>query len=96
MLKNLDSIGRLVIPKKIRSELGIDSETILNVEVVDGTIVVTPVSVTPTNRDQQFSILYYNYTTCSALVSRRSFFFTFCSLLYIQDLAVQNTAAALW
>jgi AbrB family looped-hinge helix DNA binding protein len=51
MLKNLDSIGRLVIPKKIRTELGIDSETILNVEVVDGTIVVTPVSVTPTNRD---------------------------------------------
>lgn len=50
MVKNLDSIGRLVIPKKIRAELGIDSDTILNVEVVDGSIVISPVEISKSSK----------------------------------------------
>lgn len=47
MLKTLDSIGRLVIPKKIRTQLGIDSNTPLGIEVVDGVIIVTPMEISP-------------------------------------------------
>lgn len=47
MLKTLDGIGRLVIPKKIRTQLGIDSDTLLSIEVVDGVITVTPMEVLP-------------------------------------------------
>jgi AbrB family looped-hinge helix DNA binding protein len=41
MNRNIDNLGRIVIPKEFRKELGIDSGSNLNIELVDNKIVIT-------------------------------------------------------
>ena len=41
MVRNIDSLGRIVIPKEFRKELDIDSGSNLNIELVENKIVIT-------------------------------------------------------
>ena len=41
MVRNIDNLGRVVIPVEMRKELGIDSGSNLNIELVDNKIVIT-------------------------------------------------------
>lgn len=41
MIRNIDSLGRICIPKEFRKELGIDSGSNLNMELIDNKIVIT-------------------------------------------------------
>lgn len=41
MNRNIDNLGRIVIPKEFRKELGIDSGSNLNIELVNNKIVIT-------------------------------------------------------
>lgn len=41
MNRNIDNLGRIVIPKEFRKELGIDSGSNLNIELTENKIVIT-------------------------------------------------------
>ena len=41
MNRNIENLGRLVIPKDFRKELNIEAGTDLNVELIDNKIVIT-------------------------------------------------------
>lgn len=41
MVRNIDNLGRIVIPKDFRKELNIEAGTDLNVELIDNKIVIT-------------------------------------------------------
>lgn len=41
MNRNIDNLGRIVIPAEMRKELGIDAGSNLNIELIDNKIVIT-------------------------------------------------------
>ncbi len=43
MVSSLDKFGRIIIPKKVRKQLGITSETILTIEEDGSRIIIEPI-----------------------------------------------------
>ena len=41
MIRNIDSLGRIVLPVEYRKELGIENGSSLNMELIDNKIVIT-------------------------------------------------------
>ena len=44
-IREIDKLGRIVIPINFRKSLGITENTVLNIEEENGSIIITPINV---------------------------------------------------